>query len=160
MNSVLEAKFQKIAQVLSSDIFNHEYFDSLLKEVVNSADPEIVGPLLGLLNDSFEHDEVMFGLVHSVEAFHYEIYFERLIKSLPFLMVNASRWCRILHIRIMNSEKLFPVFIELVKTAEKDRREAVLLILKNISIKEKFRTKCEWAIGVINSVNANNQSTF
>ena len=92
--------------------------DACIAEVVRLADPASIGPLLSLLDDEAEYDEVMFSLIHAAEHFDLPVYVPALLAALPGLQENSPRWAQILFTRVLNSE---PARLEMVRAL----REAV-----------------------------------
>ncbi|WP_025129889.1 Imm30 family immunity protein [Pseudomonas sp. PH1b] len=92
--------------------------DACIAEVARLADPASIGPLLSLLDDEAEYDEVMFSLIHAAEHFDLPVYVPALLAALPGLQENSPRWAQILFTRVLNSE---PARLEMVRAL----REAV-----------------------------------
>lgn len=79
-------------------------FDDALMQLSNTSDVELLSQLFQVFDDKAEHSEVMWGLVHYVEAFDTDVYLRGLAEATPQLLGTARDWLQLLHIRILNSE--------------------------------------------------------
>ncbi|AAY92754.1 hypothetical protein D3X12_22640 [Pseudomonas protegens] len=86
--------------------------DACIAEVAQLADPASIGPLLSLLDDEAEYDEVMFSLIHAAEHFDDAVYVPALLAALPGLQEHSPRWAQTLFMRVLNSE---PARLEMVR---------------------------------------------
>ena len=65
-------------------------FESILGQIVTLEDPDCIGPLVLLLEDDESLDELMFSVVHAIEAFEDNVYIDRLLHSLRLSVMLAE----------------------------------------------------------------------
>lgn len=104
--------------------------DEAISRVVSHRNPRSIGSLLLLLNDSYEHDEGMFSLIHAAESFDDDVYVRELLLVLPEISRSAPRWASIILMRVLNNESARDELVRLLRTA-------------SITVKESARWLCE-----------------
>ena len=118
-------------------------FETGLSQVIASNDSACIGPLLLLLDDEEEHDELMFSIVHAIERFDDATYVRAIIGSLHLLVEQAPRWGTVLHMRILNSPSAMSEYGEVVKSLPPEQREGVRKILESVRRRNsKFEALC------------------
>jgi hypothetical protein len=78
--------------------------------------------LIRCFDDKEQYDELMFSIVHTIEAFDDATYAKELVRSLPHFIPNAPRWCSIVHMRILNSTSALGAYVTEIKSAEEDTK--------------------------------------
>ena len=121
---------------------NIEDFENILYEVLESSNIGLIKPLLFLLDDSCEFDEIMFGIIHTLERFERNQYFEELGKYLPDLYSKAPNWSGVLHIRILNSPEAYDCYLNVFWGLPNASKVVLLEVLRAISEREKFTERC------------------
>lgn len=121
---------------------NIEDFEDLLYEASEDSSKGLIKPLLFLLDDSCEFDEIMFGIIHVLERFERNQYFEELGKCLPDLYFKTPVWCSVLHTRIMNSPEAYNSYLNVFLGLPNTSKVALLEMLRSISEREKFKDRC------------------
>jgi hypothetical protein len=129
-----------------------EEFEDLVSEASDVHSKAMIKPLLLSLDDKCEFDEVMFGVIHTVETFPLREYFEELGRCLSLLKSKSPRWVSILHTRIMNSAMAYQDYLKVYSFLSDEERNALVDLLGSISSKEKFRELCEEGINYIDSL--------
>jgi hypothetical protein len=92
--------------------------------------------LFMVFDDRCEHQEVMWGLLHFIESFDDENFFQAFIKAVPDMVSKAAEWVEIFHARILNSDASRDAFKEILSTADSASQNAIRLILKKIASNE------------------------
>ncbi len=113
-------------------------FDNALAELPEYDEPmdEYSNNLFGVFDDGCEHQEVMWGLLHFVESFNDDIFFNSLIKATPKMSRNAQEWLEIFYARVLNSNKSRPVFKSFLSNAYLADQSAVNEVLQKIAANE------------------------
>lgn len=122
-------------------------FDSLLARISALHDPDCIGALLPLLDDDAEHDEAMFSIIHTIEAFDDDIYIREIIKHLPALFAKSPRWAAIIHYRILNSSTTLAVYSDRIRALPEAERAAVRSMLNAVRKNAVFEPVCEALLG-------------
>ncbi|ASI73557.1 Imm30 family immunity protein [Bacillus cereus] len=81
-----------------------EEFDSVLENLADCTDKELIQELCIVFEDETQAEEVMFGLVHFIESFEMEKYLTEMPKALPKMVESAKEWAMLLNIRILNND--------------------------------------------------------
>ena len=96
--------------------------ERILERIVRLNDPSSIGKLIGCFSDTEPYDELMFSIVHSIEAFDDKTYVKALVNSLPDFIQKAPRWCSIVHMRVINSTTALPAYINEIQNSEDDTK--------------------------------------
>lgn len=91
---------------------NPNKFDDLLGKISDLNNEKMIMKLSYFFNDNSEYDEIMFSIIHTIEAFDDETYICEILKAIPHLSTNSPSWASIILVRILNSE---PTKIEMIK---------------------------------------------
>jgi hypothetical protein len=111
-------------------------FDQALEELANARlGQSEVDALFLVLDDATENEEVMFGLLHFLEAV-VKPYETALIRVAPRLRVRASNWADVLHTRVLNEPASATQYVAGLKWASGQSRSAAATILKAIAAEE------------------------
>jgi len=78
-------------------------FEAGLAEVAAFNDPMCIGPLLELFEDSSPFEELLFSVVHTIEAYADHVYVPELLRATEALLRRSPRWARILYTRVLNA---------------------------------------------------------
>lgn len=104
-------------------------FEDLLFNIHSSGNPEIISKLINLMKDSFEFDELMFSIIHTIENFEDKIYVVEVLKTLPQSIEKNPRWFSIIMMRIINSKECKSNLINLIEKLSFIQKEALLKLL-------------------------------
>lgn len=116
------------------DVFGFvDDFESSLTDIARSNDPKIIGFLLTLFDDDFEYDEIMFSIIHVIEAFDDNIYSKEIITNLEVFCLNTPRWASIVHIRIINSEPTLQSYFYNLPNASNEAKMVLKELLTKIA---------------------------
>ena len=110
-------------------------FEEALEEVGNTNNGYIIGQLMEVLDDETEQEEVMWGLLHTIEylsAFSPKNGLKQMIAAVPMNIEKSREWIKILHFRILNHNNYRKTFIEALKEADVISKEVVLNLLEDI----------------------------
>lgn len=135
-----------LSQVGNVDEHNFEKFEMLVAEACETRSRDAIASLIDCLDDACEFDEIIFGVVHAVESFPTEEYFAVLSERFPIIVSQSPRWTSILIMRIMNVDGEFAKFLATLSDAKDETKNDVIRVMKGLSNKERFHTKCEEAI--------------
>ena len=80
-------------------------FTTTVRMAVSTGDPDSIGALLGFLDDSHSHDEVMYALIHAIETFPTSIYVRQILRHSDTLTSHTPKWASIMFARILNSRE-------------------------------------------------------
>ena len=108
-------------------------FEELLARIAGLQDPKSIPALLAFFEDDAEYDELMFSIVHTIEAFDDSTYVDQVIASLPRLGRSAPRWAGILHKRVLNSPETLAAYTRRAEKASPVERAAIGEILTDIA---------------------------
>lgn len=87
--------------------------------------------LCNIFYDNTEDEEVMFGLIHFIEQFPDREYLYYIAMCSPN-MKDGYNWAIILNIRILNNEKTFKMYVEVISNMEYNYKIKILELLINI----------------------------
>lgn len=121
---------------------NIEEFEELVYEASEGYKKEMLAPLLKSLDDNCEYEEVMFGLVHTLEQFSFDDYFMELGGLLPELFAKNPKWIMRLHTRIINAPSVFNDYLAKYRSLGKEQRAVLVELLTEVSKKERFKEQC------------------
>lgn len=110
-------------------------FEEALEEVANINDDHLIGQLMGVLDDETEQEEVMWGLIHTIEylsAFSPKRGLKQMIAAVPMNIEKSREWMEILHYRILNHEDYRRILVEALEEADEISKEVVLNLLEDI----------------------------
>lgn len=119
-------------------------FEEARTALFSTGDPAVLSDLFAAFDDSTEQHEVMWGLVHDVEAFAPDIYLRELAVAAPKMLPHAKGWVEILHYRILNSIEYSSKYREIIPTLPSDTQKAVKRLLEEIVESEpEYRTRVQ-----------------
>lgn len=110
-------------------------FEEALEEVANTNDDHLISQLMGVLDDETEQEEVMWGLIHTIEylsAFSPKEGLKQMIAAVPMNIEKSREWMEILHYRILNHEDYRRILVEALEEADEISKEVVLNLLEDI----------------------------
>lgn len=136
---MLEDELNQLRRVVGMDGTAQEIDDALLPLVARS-DPQIITPILRLLNERGDQDG-MWSILHTAESFEGARYISSLLAALPDLRRSCTWWAETLVIRILNSEVDRVELIHQLRDASPLVKEAVSAICRSIDVDERFHAK-------------------
>lgn len=107
-------------------------FERAREALAASKNPAVIAHLLAALDDSTEHEEVMWGLVHDAEAFEREAYVNALVSSMSQMLPHAKDWAILLHMRILNSDDAVELYRKVLPTVPEETQRSIREILEEI----------------------------
>jgi hypothetical protein len=107
-------------------------FEDAQVELFADRDPAVLPDLFAAFDDSTQHMEVMWGLVHTVEGFDLKVYLGELGKAVPKLLPHAKDWALLLHQRVMNTKKALPIYRKVLASLPPEARAAVTKLLEEV----------------------------
>ena len=138
MDNAIRTNFEKLVanRLLSSDE-EVLLFEEALQFFVEEENPEHISLLCQAFDDDTEDYEVMFGLVHIIEAYDKKTSVEtattEFVKAIPSLLKRGEEWLEVLLIRILNDDTSRIVFAQVIGDADKTTRSTTLNKLKKIA---------------------------
>ncbi|QBH01540.1 Imm30 family immunity protein [Xanthomonas oryzae] len=103
LNAELEKSLNVVRGLLESGAAIKDV-DDAIANVSGLNERNSIGPLLLMLNDESDYDEVMFSIIHAAENFSDSDYVYSLLKIIPKMRVSNPRWASIVLMRIINNE--------------------------------------------------------
>lgn len=120
----------------------------MLSEVIQEDD---ISELCGIFDDNTMDDEVMFGLIHLIEQFQGKGYLGCIAKYSPN-MNRAHNWAMVLNKRILNSQKYFEQYVEVIANIESKYQAPIMELLMDVKNDnpEKFGEKVNYILEKVN----------
>lgn len=106
-------------------------FESALQALQMSITIDDIGDICKAFCDDTEDDEVMFGIIHLIEQLQGEEYLKEIAICTPD-MKAAHNWAMTLNKRIINSQKYFEKYIEIIGQLKKEYKEKILKLLVDV----------------------------
>ncbi len=112
---------------------NEEYvlFEGALQALQASITIDDIAEICKAFCDDTKDDEVMFGIIHLIEQLQGEEYLKKIAICTPD-MKEAHDWAMTLNKRIINSQKYFEKYIEIIGELEKEYKEKILKLLVDV----------------------------
>src|ERR1700749_3311851 len=107
-------------------------FEDAQVEFFADKDPSVLPDLFAAFDDSTQHMEVMWGLVHTVEGFDLKDYLGELAQAVPKLLPHAKDWALLLNQRVMNTKKALSIYRGVVAALPTETRAAVTKLLEEV----------------------------
>ena len=109
----------------------YELFEGALQALHMSISIDDIADICKAFCDDTKDDEVMFGIIHLIEQLQGEEYLKTIAICTPD-MKDAHDWAMTLNKRIINSQKYFEKYIEIIGELEKDYKEKILKLLVDV----------------------------
>ena len=109
----------------------HVLFEDALQALQKSITIADIAEICKAFCDDTKDDEVMFGLIHLIEQLQGEEYLKKIAICTPD-MNDAHDWAMTLNKRIINSQKYFEKYIEIIGELEKEYKEKILKLLVDV----------------------------
>lgn len=133
---------------------NEEYaqFEDALIKLQGNVKANDICMLCNVFYDNTEDEEVMFGLVHFIEQFPDKEYLYYIGMCSPN-MKDGYSWAMILNIRILNNEKTFKMYAEVISNMKDNYKIKILELLINIKneYQIEFGEKINYIIEKVNN---------
>jgi hypothetical protein len=125
-----------------------EQFEQSLVALAERRDPADLPALHRAFDDSTEHIEVMWGLVHLVEAFDFVSGARAFVETVAEMSTSAPQWMTILAIRQLNHETAADLMIKSGQVAAPRARASLVCVLEAIASgrAEPVARKAQFAI--------------
>ena len=119
-------------------------FEEALEEIAKTNDYRIIGKLIDVLEKDTEQEEVMWGLIHTIEylsEFSPKESLKLQINAIPANIEKCREWIEIMHFRILNHDEYRKLFAEVLKEINVQVQETIVNLLKDIKNEDpvKFR---------------------
>ena len=109
----------------------YELFEGALQALQASITIDDIAEICKAFYDDTQDDEVMFGIIHLIEQLQGEEYLKKIAICTPD-MKEAHDWAMTLNKRIINSQKYFEKYIEIIGDLEKEYKEKILKLLVDV----------------------------
>lgn len=135
------------ARKLSSDA-EFELFEEAIQKLQGNIGIDDVYKICNAFCDDTKDDEVMFEIIHLIEQLQGDEYLKCIAICSPN-MVGAHEWAMTLNKRIINSERYFEKYIDVIDKLEKAYKEKILKLLLDVKndnpkrFAEKVDLMCE-----------------
>lgn len=130
MNNSIQIKQLIKARKLSS-AEEYDLFEEAIQKLQGNIDIDDVYEICNAFCDDTKDDEVMFGIIHLIEQLQGEEYLKCIAMCSPD-MVEAPEWAMTLNKRIINSQKYFEKYIDVIDKLEKEYKEKILRLLLDV----------------------------
>ncbi|MED4533245.1 Imm30 family immunity protein [Metabacillus fastidiosus] len=123
-------------------------FEEALELIYKTNDYSIAGKLIDALDDHTEHEEIMWGLIHTIEYLSELSPKEALrlqLNAIPYNIEKCRDWIEIIHFRILNNDEYRKLFAEVLKEVNKQVQDIIVSLLNDIKNEDpvKFADKIE-----------------
>lgn len=125
------ARLRRVAGV--SGFGSVQEVEQALFKVMAHKDISTIGPLLLLLTDDAEHDEVMFSLIHAAESFEDFWYVKGLLSVLSELCRSAPKWASIVLMRVLNNSSTRDELVGALHDAPPSVKETVAWLCDRVN---------------------------
>ncbi|QBG97575.1 hypothetical protein EYC55_22350 [Xanthomonas oryzae] len=132
LNAELEKSLNVVRGLLESGAAIKDV-DDAIANVSGLNERNSIGPLLLMLNDESDYDEVMFSIIHAAENFSDSDYVYSLLKIIPKMRVSNPRWASIVLMRIINNEAAKKELIIATAHALPEEKNAIALLCESIN---------------------------
>lgn len=138
-----------LISLLNNELSTREYgyvqrSDEILSRIAALHDPSFIELLLPMFDDAAEHDELMFSIIHTIEAFEDATYVRSILHHLPEFLANSPRWATIIHMRILNSPPTLTAYADQLKSLTDIEKQAVRDVLLAVRRKNaKFEAQAD-----------------
>ena len=126
-------------------------FEKSIENILDMKNVNHIEILCQGFDDLTEKDEVMFGLIHTIELYDKivssEVSLKLLANSIPKMLPHAKEWLKILHKRILNHETSRNIYKKIIPTLNNDTQKIVVSQLT--SIKERNPSRFEESVNSI-----------
>jgi hypothetical protein len=103
-------------------------FEEALEEI-DTQDVSLLPKLYQAFDDGTEEHEVMWGLLHVVEAFALEPGVRTLIEATPGLLQQAPEWAKTLYSRMFNEDQAALLLQQVLETSSPELQNSVQMVL-------------------------------
>lgn len=112
---------------------NEEYlsFESALQSLQKNITIDDVPEICKAFCDDTQNDEVMFEIIHLIEQLQGDEYLKKIAICSPN-MKDAHDWAMTLNKRIINSQRFFEKYIEVISELEEESKEKIILLLNDV----------------------------
>lgn len=107
-------------------------FEATLSSVAAFNDPSCIGPLLELFEEEPPSDDLLFSVVHAIEAYPDHAYVAGVLGATEALLRRTPRWARILYMRILNAPTARAELASAIRGEPESTRLSVSQILDDI----------------------------
>lgn len=105
----------------------------VLAEIARIQEPRVVSALAGCFDDTVDHEELMFSIIHTMEMWDDDNYSREIVGVVEQLWRASPRWAQIIHIRILNSGKTLDAYLRALTAAGEEKRVVVREIYKAVA---------------------------
>ncbi|MDR0228918.1 MAG: immunity 30 family protein [Flavobacteriaceae bacterium] len=144
---------QLINNRMMSTLEEVEAFEQALVALCESPSLTNVPLFVTAFDDDCEAYDVMFGLVHAMEAqdsaeVSTDDYVQTLLAAVPLFRPSAKEWSEIVFLRMLNSEQHHQILKQILGITSSDVKERVKQILLDIlqSDPQRFEFKCNYLL--------------
>ncbi len=121
-----------------------QQFEEILGKVAVLDNPACIPLLLPFFEDDAEHDEMMFSLIHTIEAFEDRVYVEKVLDGLRKLFAKSPTWAAVIHMRILNSPSTLAAYTERLKDLPQEQTAVVRDVLEAVRRNNaRFNDRCQ-----------------
>ena len=130
MNNSIQIEQLIKARKLNSDE-EFELFEEAIERLQGNIDIDDVYEICDAFCDDTKDDETMFEIIHLIEQLQGDEYLKCIAICSPGL-VEAHEWAMTLNKRIINSQRYFKKYIDVIEKLEKADKEKILKLLLDV----------------------------
>lgn len=126
-----------------------KHFEEALAALYASKDPSVLKSMFAAFDDTTEQPEVMWGLVHAVEAYDPETRLHDMALAIPTMLLQAKEWTQVLHYRVLNSDRSRSIYKQIIAALPEKIRDIIRNELEEIGTSEpEFRDRVQDLLSV------------
>lgn len=131
-------------------------FELAISIILNLKDLNHIRNLCLGFDDTTEHDEVMFGLIHAIEYYDKDFGLEQslvvLSEALPCMLPHAKEWAKTLHKRILNHEPSSKIYSKIISQEDDNVKNIAIQLLDEIKERnpKRFQVSVDEFLAYIN----------
>ena len=116
-----------------------EGFEEALDKLAEEFEEEYIADVCRVFDDNAREQEMMFGLIHLIEAFSSERAFELTALGVAGMTDTAIEWAKIIMYRILNHSPSRKMLKKAISVSEDKTRQAITNLLNTIKAEESDR---------------------
>ncbi len=155
-----DLELQLFTNRLMSTYEEIELFEEALEILYSEEKIENISLFLKVLDDRSENKDVMFGIIHGIEAYisflGFNKYLKIILDSMNLFNVNSEEWQEILFLRMINSDEYFDDLLNIISNQNDELiKNKLQLIFSRIILRneDKFGQKCRLLLNELGKKN-------
>lgn len=122
-------------------------FESTLANIASLNDSRCIAPLMQLLPENSRFADLMFSIIHLIEAFPDDVYVAEVVNALLKDPKPSSYWTALIHVRIFNSSSAFASYRNAISKRSSTEKSILKSVLQRVAVdRPKSRFACDQVI--------------